>query len=500
MEVKMDEVAKKTTLIRGGWIVAFDGEKHRIIHDGVVVYRGDTIIHVGKTYPKSVDHVINAKQSLIAPGFINAHVHVGAHTGDRMIFDGGRRDLFRSGFMNYCTTKGINGPTIHDYENVEDAIKYSLACLLKYGSTTIVEMGGELGGDASDGGLGPLASLAGELGIRIYMSPGMRSAHHYYDQDGRHQINWMHDNGLSTLENAISFTERFDGSYNDRVRSILVPLEYHLCSHQLLQRTKAAARDLGVGITLHLAESVLEFQDSIRHTGRTPVGMLYDLDFLGPEVIVGHGLYTSGHSQVAYTQGDDLQKLADTNTTVAHSPTVFARRGVYLESFQRYLDAGINIAIGTDSYPQDIVSELKAVSWMGKIADRDFEAAQTRDIYNAATLGGANALGRDDIGRISVGAKADIIIIDFSRSRVGPFIDPIKALIQSCDGEVIDKVIVDGQILVDKNQLLLWDEKKLLEKVRNSCDVAWMNFSKYWPDNVPINEAFPSAFETWTDP
>ena len=331
------------------------------------------------------------------------------------------------------------------------------------------------------------------------MSPGMRSAHHYYDQDGRHQIHWHADDGLATLDRALAFVERYDGACEGRVRAILVPLEYHLSSHELLRRTKAAARQYGIGITLHLAESVLEFQDSIRHTGRTPVGMLYDLDFLGPEVVLGHGLYTTGHSQTAYTQGDDLALLAETGASVAHSPTVFARRGVYLESFQRYLDAGVNLAIGTDSYPQDMLGELKTVALMGKIADRDFRAVNTRDVFNAATLGGARALGRDDLGRLAPGAKADILIVDFQRARVGPFLDPIKALIQCCDGEVIDTVIVAGRIRVENGQVLAWDNEELLEGVRRSCANAWDHFADYWPDNEPIDAVFPSAFESWEE-
>ena len=486
-----------TTLIKGGWIAAFDGEEHRILRDGVVVYQGDTIRYVGKEYTGDVDHTIDAHEHLVCPGLVNAHVHVGAHTGDRMIFDAGRAELFRSGFMNYCTSKGINGPTIHDYEDADAAIRYSLSCLLRFGSTTIVEMGGELGGETEGGELGPLATYAGELGIRIYMSPGMRSAHHYYDQDGRHHLHWHPNDGLETLDQALAFVEKYDGAYDGRIRAILIPLEYHLSSHELLRQTKAAARQYGIGITMHLAESVLEFQDSIRYTGRTPVGMLYDLDFLGPEVVLGHGLYTSGHSQIAYSRGNDLEKLAETGASVAHSPTVFARRGVYLESWQRYLDAGVNLAIGTDSYPQDMLGELKTVALMAKIADRDFEAANTRDIFNAATLGGAQALGRQDLGRLSPGAKADILIVDFQRARLGPFLDPIKALIQCCDGEVIDTVIVAGETRVEAGQVLCWDQAELLKGVRRSCENAWTHFSEYWPDNEPIEDVFPSAFKAW---
>ena len=98
------------TLIRGGWIVGFDGEEHRILKDGVVVYEGDTILHVGRDYDEPVEREIDARGNLVIPGLINSHVHIGAHAGDRMILDAGRREMFRSGFMNYCTAKGISGP------------------------------------------------------------------------------------------------------------------------------------------------------------------------------------------------------------------------------------------------------------------------------------------------------------------------------------------------------------------------------------------------------
>ena len=485
------------TVIHGGWIVGFDGEKHRIIRDGVVVVRGDVIEHVGKDWRGEADNEIDARRDLVIPGLINMHCHVGAHAGDRMVFDGGRRDLFRSGFLNYCTAKGVNGPTIHDHETPEAGIRFSLASLLKCGATTVVDMGGELGGGAASDGMGPMVESAGELGIRLYTSPGFASARHYFDQGGRHRMHWDEAAGLRGLETAVEFIRQYDGAFDGRFRGILVPLEYHTASHELLRRTKEAAKDLGVGITTHCAESIIEVQDSIRETGRTPVSMLHDLGFLGPEVVLGHVLYTSGHSQIAFPYGDDLAKLASSGATVAHCPLVFARRGLYLESLQRYRDAGVNLAIGTDSYPQDILGELKFAALMGKVADHNQEHATTRDIFDAATLAGARALGRPDLGRLAPGAQADIVVCDFGRLRSGPFLDPIKALIQSCDGEAVKHVMVQGRMLVEDGRLTVWDEDRLLAEVRGSTDRAWARFADYWPENEPIEEIFPAAYEAW---
>ncbi len=225
--------------------------------------------------------------------------------------------------------------------------------------------------------------------------------------------------------------------------------------------------------------------------------MLHDLGFLGPEVVLGHVLYTSGHSQIAFPYGDDLAKLASSGATVAHCPLVFARRGLFLESLQRYRDAGVNLAIGTDSYPQDILGELKFAALMGKVADRNQEHAATRDIFVAATLAGARALDRPDLGRLAPGAQADIVVCDFGRLRSGPFLDPIKALIQSCDGEVVKHVMVQGRMLVEDGRLTVWDEERLLAEVRRSTDRAWARFADYWPENEPVEDVFPAAYKPW---
>jgi cytosine/adenosine deaminase-related metal-dependent hydrolase len=478
--------------IDGGWIVAFDGQGHRILENGVVVVEGDSIVHVGRRYDGPVAHRIDAKNDLVMPGLVNAHVHIGSQAGDRMVLDAGRRDLFRSGFLNHWPSKGVKGPNLFAFEELDAALRYSLASLLRFGSTTVIEMGGEFGEDPTG-----IAKLAAELGIRVYTTPGFGSASHYYDQAGRLHRHWDEKAGEAALDRAIEFAGAHDGDFDGLVRTILVPYEFWTSTPDLLRRAKKAAGDLKVPITLHVAESVIEFQDTVLQTGRTPIGNLAALDFLGPEVILGHCLYTGGHSQTAYPFTDDLRLIAESGATVAHCPVVFARRGVKLESFQRYRDAGINVAIGTDSYPQDIIQEMQGGMLAGKLADNNHEAAKARDFFNAATLGGARALGRDDLGRLAPGAKADIVIVDFDRLRIGPFLDPIKALVQCGTGEIVRHVMVNGQIRVENGRTLAWNEKKLVDRIRRSTNSAWARFSEFHATPEPIDIAYPPAFQPW---
>lgn len=482
----------RTTLIKGRWIVAFDGTRHRILENGVVVYAGDSILHVGRSWDGEPDEVIDASRDLVIPGLINTHVHIGSQAGDRMVLDAGRRDLFRSGFLNHWPSKGVGGPNLFAFEEQETALKYSLASLVRFGSTTVVEMGGEFGDDPAG-----IAKLAVELGLRIYTTPGFASASHYYDQAGRLNRHWNERAGLEGLDKAVDFARKHDRSHGDLVRCILVPYEIYTSTHELLRRTKQAAERHKLPITLHIAEAVIEFQDIVRETGRTPVQNLADLGFLGPEVILGHCLYTGGHSQIAYPFPGDLELVAQSGASVAHCPAVFSRRGLTLESFDRYRQAGVNLGIGTDSYPQDIIEEVKFGAVMGKVADRSPEAGKARDLFNAATLGGARALGRDDLGRLAAGAKADIVIVDFDRLRIGPFLDPIKALIHCGSGEMVRHVIVNGRRVVEDHRVLAWDESALVSAVRASTDRAWSRFPEFHNGPEGIDVAYPNAFEPW---
>jgi 5-methylthioadenosine/S-adenosylhomocysteine deaminase len=197
----------KRTLVKGGWIVVFDGSEHCILADGVVVFEGDSIRHVGRRYDGPVDHVIDASRDLVIPGLINTHVHIGSQAGDRMVLDAGRRDLFRSGFLNHWPAKGVGGPNLFAFENPEISIRYSIASLLRFGSTTVVEMGGEFGDDP-----GALAQMAAEFGLRLYTTPGFSSAGHYYDQGGRLQRHWNEKAGEAGLDRALQFAAAEDGS------------------------------------------------------------------------------------------------------------------------------------------------------------------------------------------------------------------------------------------------------------------------------------------------
>ena len=109
-----------------------------------------------------------------------------------------------------------------------------------------------------------------------------------------------------------------------------------------------------------------------------------------------------------------------------------------MESFARYLARGVNMTLGTDTCPQSMIEAMRCTAVVSKIVDRRTEIATAADVFNAATLGGAKALGRDDLGRIAPGAKADLLIWDGESSFMAPLRDPIKNIVYSAQAEDLD--------------------------------------------------------------
>ena len=168
---------------------------------------------------------------------------------------------------------------------------------------------------------------------------------------------------------------------------------------------------------------------------------------------LSHCIFVSGHSWLAYPYGDDLKIIADSGASVAYSPLKYLKLGILMESFDRYRQAGINMGIGTDTFPKDILSDMRYAAIASRIADKSFLAGHPRDVFNSITLGGAKMLGRDDIGRLAKGAKADIAIVNLRDIAFGAVHDPIRSLMETAVSRDVRTVIVDGETLVDNGKI-----------------------------------------------
>ena len=227
---------------------------------------------------------------------------------------------------------------------------------------------------------------------------------------------------------------------------------------------------------------------------KTPVGFLADIDFLDHRTLLGHGVFTTAHPWTLYPFGDDLRVLAECHATVGHCPYKYAKMAMTLHSFQRYLDAGVSLAMGTDTFPMDMVSELRWASVLARVTDRNYQVGQPRDVYNAATLGACRFLERDDLGRLAPGAKADILLIDLDHLGAAFYTDPIKALVDFGSSRDVDTVIVDGKTLVQGGHTVRVDEAAVLERAREATRSYWRRVPEWYWSGADIDRVVPPAF------
>jgi 5-methylthioadenosine/S-adenosylhomocysteine deaminase len=173
---------------------------------------------------------------------------------------------------------------------------------------------------------------------------------------------------------------------------------------------------------------------------------------------------------------------------------VFTRNAVAMESFGRNIRLGVNMTVGTDNYPQDIVNEMRWASMLSKVVDFDRTSASSAEVFDAVTLNASKALGRNDLGRLQPGAKPDIVVMDLQTTRIAPVYDPIKSLVNAATSDNVEKVYCDGKLLVDEGRVLGVDEGKLLEEVQKIADAEWKKISQWDYAGRELSEYAPLSY------
>lgn len=487
--------SSRVVCLSGASIVAFDGREHRWLDRGDLAYCDDRIVHVGRRYTGAVAERIDVSGRILIPGLISAHAHMSAQEGGRLLIDGGRRDFFRSGFLNYLPTHGAGGQSFMRDVDPQASLRFGIASLLRNGVTSVVPFapGGPDNGDS-------LVGAARAFGIRLFYSPLVSGGRYHFDSAGRLHRVLDEAAGLAMLGNAAEFLERHHATGDGLVQGVVTIDEFHCAPGRLLPEAHALAQRFGVRLTLHFAEQLMEFIMLMNESGRTPVQHLADLGVLDSRLLLAHALFLAGHQSVPWPHGGDLELLGQAGTSVAHSPVAFARRGLKLESFDRYRDAGINVALGTDAYPMDLFAEMRMASIACKFHENNHEAAPAPSVFEAATLGGARALGRDDLGRLAAGAKADIVVLDAENLQFGPIHDPIRAIVHLATPAQVERVIVDGRTVVAAGRLVGQDEGEIVRAATRSAQKVWQGFAAYHWAGQRVDQVFPPSLLPWDEP
>ncbi len=476
--------ASRRTALRAGWIIAFDGRGHRLLRDGVVVLEGDRILHVGTHFEGSVDETVDARDRVLTPGLISTHAHLAGSPLDRsFIEDRGSPQFWYSGLFEMLPVRS----GAQDEEASRACVDFSMAELLRGGVTTVMEIGG----------LGEyVVERAAHYGLRVYMGLSFRSGV-WRTPDGRRVLwEWNEEQGRQGLRRAVELHAKYDGAHGDLVRCFFAPAQIDTCTPELLRDAKRLADEAARPYQVHTSQSVVEFNEMLARHAKTPIAWMQELGLLGPRTILGHAIIIGGSSWTNYPAGD-LGLLGEAGCSVAHAVWVFARRGVAMESFARYRRAGVNMSLGTDTNPQSVIEAMRWAAVMSKTMERNTEATTAADVFDAATLGGARALGRDDLGRIAPGARADLVLWKAASWRMTPLRDPVKNIVYNATDEDVDRVYVNGRLVVEGGRVLAADERAILGALQAGGDRMWPRMATFDWAGRGADELSPQTYPAW---
>jgi len=424
-----------TVAVRAKWVLLHEqeGAQPRLVEDRYVLVEGGRIRAIEPTRPQT-DVVLEPMAGLVIPGFINLH----AHSLNAPLFRGIIDDLTplpRAENLIYRLLMPV-GQLAMDVlapEQLEALVEWGLREELVGGTTTVLDMWRP----EQEG----FFAAARRVGIRAYGAPYIRSRP-ILGIDDAGEPRFGADEGRRSLDAAVELFRRHDQGPRGRLRVALAPHATDTCSAELLADVAAAAHDLDTAVTVHLGQSRSECAAVEGRHGIGPASLLASVGLATPRTIAAHCLYLDDAQ---------LQTLASGGATVAHCPLTYARAGISVTA-DRFWRNGVAMGIGTDAYAMDMLAEMRMAGFFSKLATGRSDTATAWSLLDAATRVGADALGRPDLGRIAVGATADLAVFDLSGYHLEPVIDPVKSLVWYANAGDLHSVLVDGEVVHSREQ------------------------------------------------
>jgi len=332
--------------LRANHLVGFDGKQHVLWQPGEVVFEGQTIVFVGRGFTGEVNQWIDYGNALISPGFIDLDALGDLDTTVLTLDNGSAWQIGRLWSEDYLRR---GAQECYSLEETLQSWRYAFCQLIRGGMTTVMPISSMYYRRWAQGydEFAAVAELAAELGLRCYLGPCYMSGITYAKAGGHLAQHWDEAAGLAGLQQAERFFRDFDGSHGGLIRAALLPDRIETCTPALLERSAALQRELAAPLRLHCCQSRYEVELVQRLRGLSPLQWLHHYGLLNPRSLLPHGIYIDNDS--------DLELLAENGASVVHCPLVFARDGEALNSFGRYRKRGIPLAMGTDTFPPDML-------------------------------------------------------------------------------------------------------------------------------------------------
>jgi cytosine/adenosine deaminase-related metal-dependent hydrolase len=398
---------------------------------GDVAFAGGRISAVGDVTADDGDLVVRCDGAIITAGLVNTHHHLyqwltrGYAVGD---------DLF--GWLT--TLYPVWGRITVD--DVRVAALVGLAELLLSGCTTAADHH-YLVPSSDDSVFDVLAEAAGVMGIRLHLARGSMDL-------GESDGGLPPDNVVEDIDTILDSTSAVASRLHDGERIVVTvaPCSPFSVTTDLMRQSAELARDLGLRLHTHLAETVDEERDALARFGRRPVDLLDDLGWIADDVWVAHGVHLNAA---------EIRRLGEAGTGVAHCPSSNARLAAGTCRVTDLRAAGVPVGLGVDGVASNevggLLPELRQALYAARLRAGRADAFLPADALELATAGGAACLGRDDIGRLEPGFRADIVV--WPADDLADIADPVDGMVLGPDRHAHHvfvggrQVVADGQVL-----------------------------------------------------
>lgn len=456
-----------------------------LIQDGVIHSMG-----AGLTAPEGTP-VFDATGLLMHPGLINAHTH--GHTG------------LAKGMGDKWTLELLlaAAPWIGGNRTTEDKKLTTLICaaeMVAKGCTAAYDLYYEFPLPTRDG-LDAAASAYAEAGMRAVIAPMVADRTMYQAIPGLMEALPDALQAQVARLNAMPFQQTLGAigdvlkhwrwSGQDILPAVAPTIPLH-CADEFMCGCATLAREHGVGLHSHVGESKVQAVVGRQKYGKTLVAHLDGLGLLGPNFTAAHAVWLDD---------DDFKRMADHGASMAHNPGSNMRLGNGMFRLRQALDAGCNVGIGTDGAScadnQNMYEAMRYASMLSKVQTPDPRFWATSDeVYKAATVGSARALGFKDLGAIAPGYKADIVFLDLGSINWIPHNWSTNQIVHTEDGGGVKHVMTGGRFIFKDGKHTTLDLAKLAveaEAARARLEALNAEWAELYTKLEPVVASFCPA-------
>ena len=444
----------KTLLVKNvRWLVTCN-DNNEVLENVSMLVKDGVIDYIGQIGDIAADEVIDATGMILYPGMINTHHHL-YQTFSRNLPAVQRMELFPWLKYLYEIWKNL------EEENIYYSSMTGMGELLKSGCTTILDHHYVFPQGKSERFLDVQFAVADELGVRFHATRGSMDLS---VKDG----GLPPDSVVQTVDKIMYDSEAAVKKFHDPSRYsmhqvALAPCSPFSVSEELLRQTAIVARELGVRMHTHLAETKDEERYLLDRLGMRPLEYMESLGWIGSDVWYAHGIHFTD---------EELQRMAKTKTGVAHCPISNMKLSSGIAQIPRMLELGVPVGLAVDGSASNDGSNMLEELRVGYLLHRlnnSVTAPTGADMLKIATRGSASVLGREDLGYLAPGMAADFFMIDSNRLELIGTLQDVAAMPATVGFKgAVDYTVVNGRVVVKEGRLVNVDEDKLVREANRS--------------------------------